>query len=367
MLLFLLADLGGLLSIFSPCVLPVLPFVFARSDRPFRQSGLPVLTGMAVTFTALASLAVAGSSWLVRINQYGRYLAMLLLLLLGVALLSPALSDRIMRPFVALGTCLQQRAGQGGTIRASLLVGIAVGFLWALCGGPILGLVLTGAALNGLNLHSILLLLFAAGSATSLAGALAAGGRILDLMRRGLGAEVWVRRGLGVAVIAGVIAAAFGFGTRALTSIPLLDTTRTEQQLIRRFSPQPDRFHPVSGTTPSLPSLEGVTLWLNSPPLHAENLQGKVVLIDFWTYSCINCLRTLPYLKAWERKYRSQGLVIIGVHTPEFAFEKERSNVEKAVADLGVTYPVALDNGYVIWNRFGNSVWPAHYLFDARG
>jgi len=368
MLLFFLAYLGGLLSIFSPCVLPVLPFVFARSDRPFRQSGLPVLAGMAVTFTVLASLAAVGGSWLVRINQYGRYLALLLLLLLGLALLSPAVSERIMRPFVQLGGRLQQRAGGERTIRNSVLAGIAVGFLWAPCGGPILGLVLTGAALNGLNLRSVLLLLmFAAGSATSLAGALVAGGRILNLMKRGLGAEVWIRRALGMLVIAGVIFIAFGLDTRFLTRIPALDTAVTEQRLIRQFSPTEK--HPGAGNEGAftLPSLDGATLWLNSPALRSADLRGKVVLVDFWTYSCINCLRTLPYLEAWDRKYRNEGLVIIGVHAPEFAFEKERSNVEKAVADLGVNYPVAMDNGYVIWNRFDNSVWPAHYLFDARG
>lgn len=273
-----------------------------------------------------------------------------------------------MRPFVQLGGRLQQRAGGDRTIRSSILAGVAVGFLWAPCGGPILGLVLTGAALNGLNLRSVLLLLmFAAGSATSLAGALVAGGRVLNLMKRGLGAEVWIRRALGILVIAGVIFIALGFDTRFLTRIPSLNTTLTEQRLIRQLSPTMNQPNDGSEGALSLPSLDGATLWLNSPALHRDDLRGKVVLVDFWTYSCINCLRTLPYLEAWDRKYRNQGLVIIGVHAPEFAFEKERANVEKAVADLGVTYPVALDNGYVIWNRFGNSVWPAHYLFDASG
>ena len=119
--------------------------------------------------------------------------------------------------------------------------------------------------------------------------------------------------------------------------------------------------------TRKAPPLTGATQWLNSPPLSSESLRGKVVLVDFWTYSCINCLRTLPYLKAWDEKYRAQGLVIIGVHAPEFVFEKDIRNVEQAVRELGVTYPVAIDNQYAIWNAFQNQYWPAHYLIDAQG
>ena len=121
---------------------------------------------------------------------------------------------------------------------------------------------------------------------------------------------------------------------------------------------------PVEG---QMPPLEGLGPWINSPPLTAQQLRGKVVLIDFWTYSCINCLRTLPYLKAWNERYAKDGLVIIGVHAPEFAFERDPANVRKAVADLGIRYPVALDNRYVVWNALKNSYWPAHYFFDAQG
>jgi thiol-disulfide isomerase/thioredoxin len=121
---------------------------------------------------------------------------------------------------------------------------------------------------------------------------------------------------------------------------------------------------PVEGT---LPSLTGAVQWLNSPPLTAQQLRGKVVLVDFWTYSCINCLRSLPYVKAWSQKYRDMGLVVIGVHAPEFAFERNLDNVKKATHDLGVDYPVAIDNNYAIWRAFGNQYWPAHYFVDAQG
>lgn len=371
MLIFILAYLGGVLTIFSPCVLPVLPFIFARSDRSFRRSGLPILLGMAATFTVLASLAAVGGAWLVALNQYGRYAAMLLLLLLGLALIFPALSDRLMRPFVAFGGRLQQRADRQASVKGSLLLGVAVGFLWAPCAGPILGLVLAGAALNGANLYSALLLLvFAAGAATSLAVALLAGGRVFSLMKRGLGAEEWLRRGLGVAVLVGVAAIALGWDTRFLSRFTFLNTANTEQKLIAQLAkPAAPQHTTVAAETrlPMMPSISDATHWFNSPPLTSESLRGKVVLVDFWTYSCINCLRTLPYLKAWDEKYRSQGLVIVGVHTPEFVFEKDQHNVGQAIRDLGIKYPVAMDNQYAIWNAYNNQYWPAHYLIDAQG
>jgi thiol-disulfide isomerase/thioredoxin len=116
-----------------------------------------------------------------------------------------------------------------------------------------------------------------------------------------------------------------------------------------------------------LPSLSGAVEWLNSPPLTADGLKGKVVLIDFWTYSCINCLRAIPYVRAWAEKYKDQGLVVIGVHAPEFAFEKSIDNVRRAVSDLAIRYPVAIDNDYAIWRAFNNQYWPAHYFIDAQG
>ena len=360
MLIFVLAYLGGVLTIFSPCVLPVLPFIFARSEQSFRRSGLPILIGMAATFTVLASLAAVGGAWLVELNQYGRYAAMLLLLLMGLALVFPALADRMMRPFVAFGGRLQQRADRESSIRGALLLGVAVGFLWAPCAGPILGLVLAGAALNGANLHSALLLLvFATGAASSLAVALLAGGRVFSLMKRGLGAEEWLRRGLGVAVLVGVIAIALGWDTRFLSQFNFLNTAGTEQKLIAQLA-RPTAVR-QSGTSaeaslPLMPSFDGATQWFNSPPLASGSLRGKVVLVDFWTYSCINCLRTLPYLKAWDEKYRDQGLVIVGVHTPEFAFEKDPRNVEQAISDLGIKYPVVMDNQYAIWNAYNNQL-----------
>jgi cytochrome c biogenesis protein CcdA/thiol-disulfide isomerase/thioredoxin len=399
MILLLLAYLGGVLTIISPCILPVLPFVFARSDRPFVSSGLPMLIGMAATFAVVATLAAVGGGWAVQANEYGRYAALALLALFGITLLFPALSDKLTRPVVALGSRLSETADQraetsGSSVLPSLLLGVATGLLWAPCAGPVLGLILAGAALAGANFQtSLSLVAYAAGAATSLALALVIGGRVFTAMKRSLGASEWIRRGLGVAVLSGVLVIALGLDTRFLTQISLASTAPLEQSLVDKLGPatlaQPstEGSHVAMTGNPApamqqeqpeaqtedfpdegaMPSLSGAVQWLNSPPLTPEALKGKVVVVDFWTYSCINCLRSLPYVRAWFEKYKDQGLVVIGVHTPEFAFEKNIDNVKKAVADLKIDFPIAIDNDYAIWRAFKNRYWPADYFIDAQG
>jgi cytochrome c biogenesis protein CcdA/thiol-disulfide isomerase/thioredoxin len=406
MILFVLAFLGGVLTIASPCILPVLPFVFARADKPFLRNGLPMLAGMSVTFAAVATLAAVGGGWAAQANQYGRLAALALLALFGLALLFPALADRAAQPLVGLGSRLSNIAGKDENesgVAGALLLGVATGLLWAPCAGPILGLILTGAALNGANAQTTLLLAaYALGAATSLALALLAGGRVFAAMKRSLGLSEWVRRGFGLAVLAGVVAIASGLDTGVLTRASLANTSAVEQALLDKFHAaqsvpaeltpaQPVPSNVMSGgdammtASPAMmmqakpvkekalpvlgdaPELSGAVEWLNSPPLTLQALRGRVVLVDFWTYSCINCLRTLPYIKAWAEKYRDRGLVVIGVHAPEFAFEKDIGNVRRAVADLGVAYPVAIDNDYAIWRAFKNQYWPAHYFIDAQG
>jgi cytochrome c biogenesis protein CcdA/thiol-disulfide isomerase/thioredoxin len=397
MLLIVLAYLGGALTIVSPCILPVLPFVFSRADQPFMRSGLPLLAGMALTFAAVATLAAVGGGWVTQANQYGRWLAVALLGVFGLTLLLPSFADRLMRPLVSAGNRLTEFAqADGQQVRASssFLLGIATGLLWAPCAGPILGLVLTGAALRGASVGTTLLLIaYAAGAATSLAIALLIGGRVFAAMKRSLGAGEWIRKGIGAAMLLGVLAISLGLDTGVLTRISTIATGGIEQKLVDRFAgngssagsgsskaattvansgasgamvraAEQAQPLPVEG---QLPSLSGVVQWLNSPPLTAQGLRGKVVVIDFWTYSCINCLRALPYVQAWAQKYRDQGLVVIGVHAPEFAFERNADNVKKAVHDLGIDYPVAIDNNYAIWRAFGNQYWPAHYFIDAEG
>ena len=391
MWLLLLAYLGGVLTIVSPCILPVLPFVFARTGQPFIKSGLPLLAGMALTFALVATLAAVGGGWVVQVNQYGRWLALLFVALFGLTLLLPRLAERLTRPLVSAGSRLSEAAGQDNRPRpgASFLIGVATGLLWAPCAGPILGLILTGAALQGASIATTLLLLaYAAGAATSLAAALLLGSKVFALMKRSIGTGEWIRRGLGAAMLAGVAAIALGLDTGLLARLSTASTGGIEQALVGQLSgkspagsgammaqiPAAGEAMKVadkaSGTLPvegQLPPLNGAVQWLNSPPLDAQALKGKVVLVDFWTYSCINCLRTLPYVKAWAEKYRDQGLVVIGVHAPEFAFERDVGNVTQAMKDLGITYPVAIDNNYKIWRAFNNQYWPAHYFADANG
>jgi cytochrome c biogenesis protein CcdA/thiol-disulfide isomerase/thioredoxin len=398
MILALLAFLGGALTIVSPCILPVLPFVFARGGRSFATSTLPLLIGMALTFAGVATLAAVGGSWAVRVNSWGRWAALAMLTIFGLALLSRRLADWASRPLVAFGNRVVEsgeREGRASVVQ-SLLLGFATGFLWAPCAGPILGLILTGAALSGPNPRTTLLLLaYAAGAAASLAIVMLAGGKVVRAFKNSLGAGEWVRRGLGVAVLLAVVAIGLGWDTGILTQLSLNGTNSIEQTLLEKIHPStvmspqqaagggmmmsaqgaggammamaPKGAVAALPAEGQMPPLAGAVAWLNSPPLSAEGLRGKVVLIDFWTYSCINCLRELPFIKAWAAKYGPAGLVIIGVHTPEFAFEKVVGNVQKAIKDLDVTYPVAVDSDYKIWSAFNNQYWPALYFIDANG
>jgi cytochrome c biogenesis protein CcdA/thiol-disulfide isomerase/thioredoxin len=369
MLIVFLAYLGGVLTILSPCILPVLPFVFTRASEPFARSGLPLLAGMALAFAAVASLGAVAGGWAVTLNEYARWAAMAVLALAGAMLLMPSLSAWVARPAVALGARLSSSAaGRSGTPRGALLLGVATGLLWAPCAGPVLGLILSAAIIDGPTPRTFFLLLsYALGAATSLALALLLGGRLLAPIKRSLRAGEWLRRGLGAAVLAGVAAIALGLDTGALARLSQAGgSIALEQKLLpaRLQKMQAALSLPVEG---SMPPLAGAVAWLNSPPLTREQLRGKVVLVDIWTYGCYNCRNALPYVREWHRKYKDQGLVVVGVHSPEFAYEKNIDNVKRAVDELQVSFPVAIDNNHAIWRAFNNRYWPAHYFIDAQG
>jgi cytochrome c biogenesis protein CcdA/thiol-disulfide isomerase/thioredoxin len=392
MTLFVISYLAGVLTIVSPCILPILPFAFARADQPFARGILPMLIGMALTFSGVASLAAIGGSWAVQANEIGRWAALVLLALFGVTLVSSRAAAFFTRPIVALGNWLSSGTAPGTpSIGGSLLLGVATGLLWAPCAGPILGLILTGAALHGADAGTALLLTaYAAGAATSLALAVLAGGLVFAAMKRSLGKADRIRQGIGVAVLASVLAVGLGFDTGLLTQLSFAGTTGVEQRLLAGFGAEAEAgtptaarlaengrprpygasVQPYRSTLPdrgAAPGFDGAVTWLNSGPLKAEELRGKVMLVNFWTYSCINCIRTLPYVRAWAEKYKDQGLVVVGVHTPEFAFEKNVGNIRQAIARFGITYPVAVDNDFRIWRAFRNSYWPALYFVDAQG
>lgn len=386
MTLFILAYLAGVLTIATPCIFPILPFVLARADQPFRRGALPMLFGLAIAFAAVASLASFAGGWAVEANRYGRFVALALMTLFGLALLLPALATRITMPIVSLGSRLADWAGQrvtdkGVTAASSVLLGVATGLVWAPCAGPVLGLILTGAALRGPSVGtSFLLLTYGLGAATSLAAGVLFGGRLLVIARQSVRWGDGVRRILGAAVVAGAATIWLGGDSGLLTNLSSATTNRFERHLIAilRNDSTPHMSTNMSISTigraapePALSGPQGALFgprqWLNAPPLQPADIRGKVVLVNFWTYSCINCLRVLPHVRAWADKYKDRGLVVIGVHTPEFAFEKDAANVRKAAASLGVRYPVVADNDFAIWRAFGNQAWPALYFIGADG
>ena len=429
-MLFLLAAFSGAFTIFSPCILPVIPFVFSRTGTPFRQGTLPLLCGMAVMFAAVATLASVAGAWAVQLNSAGRFLAIAGVGVLGISLVWPPLAQWITAPLVRLGARLDESASREQAASAdsfgaahlastprraaalSFVLGMATGLLWAPCAGPVLGLVLAGAIWQGPNAHtSLLLLAYACGAGLSLALVARSGSALMARLRPSVAWASGMRKGLGVCVLAGVTALTLGFDAAALSPWSSRTVDALEQQWLRQLapasapsglserseesespaplrvgkavslaaatltrvalsSPASSSVMPTAQALPVLrkaPPIQGAVQWLNSPPLTPEQLQGKVVLVNFWTFGCYNCKNALPYVRDWYRKYKDQGLVVIGVHSPEFAFEKDIGNVKKALVDLDVPFPVAIDNNFAIWKSFNNHYWPANYFIDAKG
>lgn len=373
--MFLIAFLGGLLTVLSPCILPVVPFLFAGVDRS-RSSILLTLGGMALTFALISSLAVVSSEWVIQANNTGRHIALIVMVLFALSLISARIGDWLARPFVLLGNRLDPDTRKKAGPMGSIMIGVATGLLWAPCAGPILGVILTGAMLQGANAQtSLLLLAYGAGSALSLGTLIFAGRGLVNRLKPSIPFTGWLRRGAGVAVLAAAAVISTGADKTLLAGTSSEGVASVEKNVLENAPKVIDYFiSKVRADSTSdeqgkgaMPSLAGAVQWLNSPELNAESLRGKVVLVDFWTYDCINCQHTLPYVKEWEKKYGKDGLVVIGVHTPEYGYERIIDKVKDQVKKLGITYPVAIDNNYAIWRNFDNQYWPAHYLIDAKG
>ncbi|MDL5601500.1 cytochrome c biogenesis protein DipZ [Bacillus subtilis] len=373
--MFLIAFLGGLLTVLSPCILPVVPFLFAGADRT-RSSILLTLGGMALTFALISSLAVVSSEWVIQANNTGRHIALIVMVLFALSLIFARIGDWLARPFVLLGNRLDPDTRKKAGPMGSVMIGVATGLLWAPCAGPILGVILTGAMLQGASAQtSLLLLAYGAGSALSLGTLIFAGRGLVNRLKPSIPFTGWFRRGAGVAVLAAAVVISTGADRTLLAGTSSEGVASVEKNVLENAPKVIDYFiSKVRADSTSdeqskgaMPSLAGAVQWLNSPELNAESLRGKVVLVDFWTYDCINCQHTLPYVKDWEKKYGKDGLVVIGVHTPEYGYERIIDNVKDQVKKLGITYPVAIDNNYAIWRNFDNQYWPAHYLIDAKG
>src|SRR3954454_12054001 len=385
-LLVLFAFVAGAGTAISPCVLPVLPALLSAGATGGRRRPLAIVIGLATTF----AITVAGFATVVDGvglgNSAMRTLAVVVLLAFGFAVLAPGVTARLEAPLSRLARFGASNSGDG--FWSGLGVGAALGFVYAPCAGPILAAVISVGAASGTSVA--IAIAYSLGSAVVLL-ALALAGGTLFVRVRAAGRGPALQRALGVVMLATALAVATDADVRFQTALAdhfpsaLVNPTGSIERshaiserltALRggagRFTPSAHAATrgsklPVLGTAPDF---TGTQRWFNTPggrPLTLAGLRGRVVLVDFWTYTCINCIRTLPYTRAWDAAYRSRGLTIIGVHTPEFQFEHDAGNVRDAIAQNRLRYPVAQDNDYKTWNAWGNQYWPAKYLIDAKG
>lgn len=390
-ILALFTFLAGIATVLSPCVIPVLPALLSASGRKGRLHPFGVIVGLIISFTFFTlSLTALVHSFGLSAN-FLRYLAIAVLGLFGLVMLFPTLGDRFAQltaPIATLGSKTQEQSQHAGTgLSSGLILGVALGLIWTPCAGPILAAITTLTATNAITFNVVLLtLIYSLGAALPMFLIIYGGQRALNSSRVLARHSEAIRKLFGALMILTAIAMAthldVKFQEMTLKYLPVLqveDNPAVRQELaklrsqdhtsafgtaINKYSEQDKEILPKIAPAPNF---VGITQWINSPPLTIAALRGKVVLVDFWTYSCINCIRTLPYLKHWDDTYANQGLVIVGVHTPEFEFEKSPKNVEDAVKRFGIHYPVAMDNDYLTWQAYDNAYWPAHYLIDQEG
>jgi cytochrome c biogenesis protein CcdA/thiol-disulfide isomerase/thioredoxin len=377
-----LAFLEGLALIATPCIWPILPLILSTSLSGGRRRPFGVIAGFIASFAGFAW----ASRWLIGAVgidlDYVKYGSLALLALFGIVLLSETLSEKF-------GMLTQNLANLGARIHgperggflSGMAVGALIGLVWTPCAGPILATVLVQIIREPSNILSFYVLLsFALGVGLPMALIALTGRALLNRLGFVRAHATGIRRFFGLLILLSVAYIASGvdlpsllqqrFGAQTVGSASPEGGAAMQAQAnpVAEASPAAAEklIHPLPHPYPAPPLVVGGA-WMNSPPLTIEGLKGKVVLIDFWTYSCINCLRTLPYITAWDRKYRDKGLVIIGVHAPEFAFEKKPENVREAIARYGIRYPVMQDNDLATWENYDNRYWPAHYLIDRDG
>jgi cytochrome c biogenesis protein CcdA/thiol-disulfide isomerase/thioredoxin len=361
---------AGFVTAVSPCVLPVLPILFAGGATGSRRRPLAIIGGLVLSFSAFT----LGGVWLLGKlglpKDFLRDVAIVLLFVVAAILVFPRFGQIVERPLYRLS---RRPAGDLG---GGFVLGASLGLVFVPCAGPVLAAITVLGATNEVGWRAVVLTVtYSLGAAVPML-AIAYGGNAA--MQRLRPQAQNLRRGLGVVVALTALAIAFNLDRHAQTAVP--DYVKAIQDRVERSDRAERELAKVRGATRetsaglsdygAAPGFTGIGQWINTPderPLSMPGLRGKVVLIDFWTYSCINCLRTLPHLRAWDKTYREQGLAIVGVHTPEFAFEHVEDNVRSAIERLDLEYPVAMDNDFGTWNAFQNRYWPAKYLIDARG
>ncbi len=385
LLLILFAFTAGIVTILSPCILPILPLVLSGTLTGGKRKPLGIVTGFILSFTIFTLFL----STIVRATGISpdalRTVAIVMIGIFGLSLIIPALQVRMEMLFSKLANLTPRQSVEDGFIHG-ILVGISLGLLWTPCVGPILASVIS-LALSGTVTASafFITLAYAIGTAIPLLAITYGGRNLLNKIPWLLTHSASIQKTFGVLMIATAIAIYLNvdrtFQSYILQTFPSYGTGLTKiedntfvKNALSAFQQKPTDtsnvgkpMNELMGDVGKAPDFIGGQQWFNSEPLTVSQLKGKVVLVDFWTYTCINCIRTLPYLKNWYKKYSDKGLVIIGVHTPEFEFEKEATNVAKAIKDFSLTYPIVQDNNYAIWNAYDNHYWPAHYLIDKNG
>ena len=392
-MLYIIAFVGGAASVLTPCVFPLLPAILAVSGGG-RRRVMGIVVGLELSFF-LIGLVLAGLLSATGLTDDAlQWVAAALIAGFGAVLLFPWLDRAFQRRASALVGSVRTGDGGGDTFGSGVIAGAPLGIVWVPCAGPILAGITAAAASTQFSGRTVATMAFyGLGMLGPLTLVIFGGQRITLFLRSKLGGGRRVSIVMGtLLVITAIVIAGGGLNSINrflaerinLTSTP---TASLEERAIgrgRQASAADSETKRVDVPTSELeatgypvydelvdygpaPEFRGVTDWFNSDPLSLRALRGKVVLVDFWTYSCINCIRTFPYLRDWYSKYHEQGLEIIGVHTPEFSFEKVPSNVEAAVKDFDIEYPVALDPDYKTWRNYHNFYWPAKYLIDKDG
>lgn len=393
LVLIIFAFISGFITIFAPCIWPILPIVLSSSLKGGRKKSLGTALGISLSFSVLTLTL----SYIVKIIPFDpnvlRLFAVVIIFLSGLIFVIPKLSE-IFQSFVSrfvgrLGN-LNSNKNQSDSFWSGFSIGFILGVVWSPCAGPILATIASLSATRAVNLGVVIVTLFySVGVAIPLFIFSILSNRLFNKTR-------FISKYLGtIEQVFGVIMMLFAVAiytnydkvieARLLTAFP------SYQNFLNSFESNPSVTNqllnlkgqknlPVSPSYPianivnsnlpvlgKAPEFTNIVNWINSPALTMNGLRGKVVLVDFWTYTCINCIRTLPFVTGWYEKYKDQGFVVVGVHTPEFEFEKSTANVELAIKQYGIHYPVAQDNNYGTWNAFSNLYWPADYLIDAQG
>ena len=394
-LLILFGFVAGAGTALSPCVLPVLPIALSAGATGGRRRPLGIVAGLAVSFTFATVALVYVISALGLPNDLLRKLAIVVLLGFGITLMIPGLAARLEAWLSGLASRAGVVESDGDGFWSGVLVGASLGLVYAPCAGPILAGVITVSASQDFNAGRLAVAFsYGIGSAVVLYFLMLGGRRVIrPLAQRGIGLQVAMGAVMVVVALAMLKNYDIRFQNHIAGSLPsflvnptksLEDTASAKDALAEIRGGAHGVGSKATGAAPEPAADGGLDLpvlgvapefvdnqrWFNTPgdrPLTLRGLRGRVVLVDFWTYSCINCIRTLPYLEAWDAKYRKDGLTIVGVHTPEFPFEREAGNVESAISENGIRYPVAQDNDQATWNAYGNQYWPAEYFIDAQG